>query len=95
MISFLSIIPFFGLGRRDISDRFEQPAIVEPIDPFQGGELDGFEVSPGSASMGVNTHIFPGRRNSTKLKDHAAVAAPFNPPPIQFERPMLLSLIHI
>jgi hypothetical protein len=29
--------------------------------------------------MGVNTHILSGRRNSTKLADHAAVAASFNP----------------
>jgi hypothetical protein len=29
--------------------------------------------------MRVNTHILSGRRNSTKLADHAAVAASFNP----------------
>jgi hypothetical protein len=29
--------------------------------------------------MGVNTHIFSGRRSSIKLADHAAVAASFNP----------------
>ena len=51
VISFLSIVPFFGLGGKDISDRFEQPAIIKPIDPFQGGVLDGLEVSPRSASM--------------------------------------------
>jgi hypothetical protein len=29
--------------RRDVADGLQQPAIVEPVDPFQGGELDGFE----------------------------------------------------
>jgi hypothetical protein len=47
MISVLGIIPILGVGGRDISDRFEQSPVIEPIDPFQCGELDGFEVSPG------------------------------------------------
>ena len=36
----------FGLCWRDIPDRSEQPAIVEPVDPFEGGELDILEASP-------------------------------------------------
>src|SRR5579863_1133046 len=47
----LSIIQGFGLGGRDISDRFEQPAIIEPVDPFQGGELDRLDVAPGAAPV--------------------------------------------
>ena len=33
-------------GGRDVADGFEQAAIIEPVDPFESGELDGFEVSP-------------------------------------------------
>ena len=33
----------FGLGTRDIPDRVEQAAGVEPVAPFEGGELDGLE----------------------------------------------------
>ena len=40
----------FCFGRRHVSDRFEQWSVVEPFDPFQGGELDGFERVPRSSS---------------------------------------------
>lgn len=29
----------FVFGQRDAADRFEQPPVVEPVDPVQGGEL--------------------------------------------------------
>ena len=35
------IVAFLGFGRRDVADGFQQPAIVEPVDPFERGELDG------------------------------------------------------
>ena len=40
MLVSLGIVARFGLGGRDISDRFEQATIVEPVDPFEGGEFD-------------------------------------------------------
>jgi hypothetical protein len=43
------IVARFGLGRRDISDRLQQSSMIEPVDPFEGGELDGFEVAPWAA----------------------------------------------
>ena len=45
------MIARFSFGGRNDSDRFEQPAVIEPIDPFQGGEFDGFEVASWAASM--------------------------------------------
>jgi len=36
----------FGLGRRDVADRLEQATVVEPVDPFEGCELDGLAGSP-------------------------------------------------
>ena len=44
-------VAFLGLGRRDEADGLQQPAIVEPIHPLEGCELDGLEVTPRSASM--------------------------------------------
>ena len=41
-----SIILIFGFGRRDVADGLQQPAMVEPVDPFERGVLDGFEVAP-------------------------------------------------
>ena len=52
----LGIITRFGLGRRNISDRLQQAAIVEPVHPFERRVLDrnrrlakGFEATIESA----------------------------------------------
>ena len=42
----LSIVARFGLGGRDIADGFEQASVIEPVHPFQGGELDGPQAAP-------------------------------------------------
>ena len=41
----------FGFGWRDVADGPEETPVVEPVDPFQRGELDGFEGAPWSGSM--------------------------------------------
>jgi hypothetical protein len=46
----LSIVACFGLGGWNSTDGFKQAPIVEPVDPFQRGELDGFQVSPRAVS---------------------------------------------
>jgi hypothetical protein len=38
-----SIILFFGFGRRDVADGFEQPTMVELVYPFERVVLDSFE----------------------------------------------------
>src|SRR3954451_6955650 len=40
-----------GLGGRDVADRPEETAIVEPVDPFESGELDRFKAAPGAAPV--------------------------------------------
>ena len=45
------VVALLGFGRRYIADGFHDPSVVEPIDPFEGGELDGLEVSPWSAPV--------------------------------------------
>ena len=40
-----------SLGGRHVADGFEQAAGVEPIDPFESGELDGLEGSPRPTAM--------------------------------------------
>src|SRR3954449_9157123 len=47
----LGIVGGLGLGGRDVPDRLEEAAVVEPVDPFEGGELDRFEAAPGAAPM--------------------------------------------
>jgi hypothetical protein len=42
---------FFGLGRRDVGDGFEQSPVIEPIDLFQRRLFDGFEAAPWPASV--------------------------------------------
>ena len=38
------------LGRRDVADGLQEPAVVEPVDPLQGGVLDLVKALPGAAS---------------------------------------------
>jgi hypothetical protein len=45
----LRIIVRFGLGRRNVPDRLQQSLVVEPVDPFERGELDCLEIAPWSA----------------------------------------------
>jgi hypothetical protein len=35
------------LGRWDMPDRLQEPAVVEPVDPLQGGVLDLVQALPG------------------------------------------------
>lgn len=46
-----SVVAFLGFGRRDVADGLQQPAIIEPVDPCQRGELDRLEASPWSTAM--------------------------------------------
>ena len=45
------IVACFGFCRRDISDRFEQATIVEPVDPFEGGEFHRLGIAPRAAPV--------------------------------------------
>ena len=40
-----------GFGRRDVSDGLQEPSVVEPVDPFECGELDGLEAAPWRTPM--------------------------------------------
>lgn len=35
----------------DVSDVFEEAPVIEPIDPFESGEFNGFDVSTWSAPV--------------------------------------------
>ncbi len=45
------IVALLGFGWWDVPDGLEQAAVVEPVNPFQCGKFDGFEVAPGSTPM--------------------------------------------
>lgn len=45
------MVALFGFGWRDVADGPEQSSVVEPVDPFAGGELDGLEISPWPSTM--------------------------------------------
>jgi hypothetical protein len=45
------VVAFLGFSRRDVADRLQQPAIVEPVHPFERCELDGFHGPPRSPPM--------------------------------------------
>ena len=39
----------FELGWRDVAVGFEEAAVVEPVDPFEGGVFEVVEAAPGAA----------------------------------------------
>jgi hypothetical protein len=45
----LSVVGGLELGRWEVPDRLQQPAMVKPVDPLQGGVLDLVEALPGAA----------------------------------------------
>ena len=45
------VVALLGFGRRYVADGLQEPSVVEPIDPFEGSELDGFEVSPWTSTV--------------------------------------------
>jgi len=45
----LAIIRLFLFRQWHVADRLQQPAMVEPVDPFQRGILDGVDGAPRSA----------------------------------------------
>jgi len=45
------VVAFLGFGRRDVADEFQQPAIVEPVDPGQRREVDRLEATPWPVPM--------------------------------------------
>ena len=46
-----AIVGGFGFGRRHVADRLQQAAVVEPVDPFERGVLDGFQRAPRPAPV--------------------------------------------
>ena len=44
----MGVAALLGFDGRDVADRFEEEAIVEPVHPIEGGELDGFQRAPWS-----------------------------------------------
>jgi hypothetical protein len=45
------VILLLGFGWRDVADGLQKPSMVEPVDPFRGGEFNRFEAAPRSAPM--------------------------------------------
>ena len=44
----LTVVVGLELGWWHVAEFAEQASVVEPVDPFQGGEFEVFEASPGS-----------------------------------------------
>src|SRR3954453_19654940 len=69
------IVARLRLGGRDVADRLEEAPGVEPVHPFEGGELDRFEWSPGPAAPDdlrlEQPDDGPGRRVAVGISDAA------------------------
>jgi len=49
----VTVVEVFELGWRNSSEFVEEAAVVEPVDPFEGGEFEVVEAAPGSAVANV------------------------------------------
>jgi hypothetical protein len=45
----VTVVGGFEFGGRDVATGFVKPAVVEPVDVFQGGDLDLLGGVPGTA----------------------------------------------
>jgi hypothetical protein len=50
-VVYLFIVACLSLGGWDVADRLEQAPVVEPVHPFQRGELDPLACTPRSARV--------------------------------------------
>ena len=44
----LTVVDVFKLCWRDVAELAEQATVVEPVDPFEGGEFEVVEAPPGA-----------------------------------------------
>lgn len=45
------VVALPGFGWRNVADGLQKPSVVEPVDPFEGSELDGLEATPWPAPV--------------------------------------------
>ena len=45
------VVSLLGFGWRDVADRLEDAAVIEPVDPFESGVFHGFEGFPWPAPV--------------------------------------------
>ena len=45
------VVSLLGFGWRDVADRLEEAAVIEPVDPFESGVFHGFEGFPWPAPV--------------------------------------------
>ena len=69
------IIKFFLLNHGQVADRFKQPAMVEPLHPFQRRQLHRLEMAPGAAS----THDLGLVQPDDRLGERVIVRVPDTP----------------
>jgi hypothetical protein len=50
-LGLLTVVRQLQFHRRHVVDRFRQPAMIEPVDLFQDGVLDGLQMAPRPAMM--------------------------------------------
>ena len=44
----LTVVEVFELRWRDAAEFLEEAAVVEPVDPFEGGEFEVVDAAPGA-----------------------------------------------
>jgi hypothetical protein len=71
----LLIVACLEFSGRHVANRFEQSPVVEPIDPPEGGEFDGLEMTPGAFQLNHFRLEEPDDRFSERVVVGVAAAA--------------------
>ena len=71
----LTVVVLFELGRRDLAVGFEEAAVVEPVDPFEGGVLEVVEAAPGAAVADELGLVEPDDRLGERVVVRVALAS--------------------
>ena len=67
VLGLLAPVGGLELGWRDVPDRLQEPAVVEPVDPLQGGVLDLIQALPGATPPDQLGLVQPDDRSASAL----------------------------
>jgi len=72
----LSVVGLLELHRRNVTVVLVQAAVIEPVDPFQGGDLDLLDGPPGATWLDQLGLVETGEQVARRIADAAHAPGP-------------------
>lgn len=73
------IVPRLEFEWGNASDRFEQAAVIEPVDPFECGARDGFDAAPRTLAPADFGLVDASFGSFARRSQNSHVSSPVNP----------------